>query len=218
MPNQNYVNSTATILKRNDCAKDAGYLPKVFCAVTRRACSRRAKCTQTYMSDEANAQQSDCAKDAGYTLIELLISLSLLTLLTLIPLQSYQHIKTAHETKAVLNHLITLIRYARSAAIRSGHPVILCKSNNEKSCQGRWSDGQIVLINTEKPHVLLSFGQIKTGQLTFRGFQSSDFLRFDSNGATLEQNGSFHYQPNQANQPIWTLMIEKSGRMRMIGD
>ena len=155
-------------------------------------------------------------ENSGYSLIEVLVVLSLLAALLLFSAQGYQHIRAAIEARIVLSRLITLIHYARSEAIRMGGKVIICRSKDGYSCSGNWSDGQIVWINEQKPHVLLAFGAVKQGKLSFRAFQSSDFLRFIPNGATFEQNGSFTYCINQTSKPAWTLIVEKSGRIRVV--
>lgn len=155
-------------------------------------------------------------KGNGYTLIEILIALTLLIVLLMFSSQSYQHIKAAIESRVVLSRLITLIHYARSEAIRIGRKVIICKSKDGFTCSGSWSDGQLVFTNEQKPHVLLAFGAVKEGALSFQAFQSSDFLRFMPSGATFEQNGSFIYRLNHANKPVWILIVEKSGRIRVV--
>lgn len=154
--------------------------------------------------------------NGGYSLIEVLVALSLLASLLLFSAQGYQDIRATIEARMVLSRLITLIHYARSEAIRMGRKVIICKSRDAYRCSGNWSDGQIVFVDEQKPHVLVAFGAVKQGKLSFRAFQSSDFLRFMPNGATFEQNGSFIYCVNQTTKPAWTLIVEKSGRLRVV--
>lgn len=166
------------------------------------------------MFNQSNVGKAD--ENSGYSLIEVLVALSLLALLLLFSAQGYQHIKATIESRIVLSRLATLIYYARSEAIRMGCKVIICKSRDAHSCSGNWSDGQIVLINEQKPHVLLAFGAVKQGRLSFRAFQSSDFLHFMPNGTTFEQNGSFMYYIDKTAKPTWTLIVEKSGRIRVV--
>lgn len=152
--------------------------------------------------------------ESGFTLIELLISLSIVASLLLFSLQGYKQAKIWFETRAVLTQLTHLIYYARSEAIRSGKPVTICKSRDGKTCSGSWSNGQIAFINTDKMHLLIALGPVKTGTLIFRAFQSSDFLRFTPKGSTFEQNGTFIYCPNGNARSAHTLIIEKSGRIK----
>jgi len=128
----------------------------------------------------------------------------------------YQYIQAAIEAKVTLHRLMALIYYARTEAIRAGQPVILCKGRDGKICGGDWSDGQIIFINCAKPHILFAAEPVVWGKLSFRGFQSSDFLRFMPDGTTFEQNGSFIYDSNQSARLTWTLIVEKSGRMRVV--
>lgn len=146
------------------------------------------------------------------------MGLSLFACLLLFSLQSYQPIKALFESQAVFTQLTNLIHYARSEAIRTGNQVIICKSRDRKTCSGNWSDGQIVFINPEKPHLLMALGPVKMGTLTFHAFQSSDFLRFTPKGNTFEQNGSFVYCPNENPRLAHALIIEKSGQIRLSHD
>lgn len=155
-------------------------------------------------------------KDEGYTLIELLITLGLLAFLMILSVPGYQCIKATIDARIALYRLMSLVQYARSEAIRMGQRVIICKSNDGKTCSGEWSDGQIVFINRKRPHILFVSGCVKRGKLNFRAFQSSDFLQFTPSGTTFEQNGSFIYYPDKASKKTWTLIIEKCGRMRVI--
>ena len=144
--------------------------------------------------------------------------LSLLAALLLFSLQSYQPIESTAQSRIVLTQLMSLVRYARAQAIRSGNIVTLCKSRDGKTCSGTWSDGQIAIIKGWKTRILIALGPIKMGTLHFRAFQSADFLRFTPNGTTLEQNGTFVYCPNQNPHSAHALIIQKSGQMRISQD
>ena len=155
-------------------------------------------------------------KEEGYTLIELLITLGLLAFLMMLSVPGYQGIKATIDARIALYRLMSLVQYAHSEAIRAGQRVTICKSNDGKTCSGEWSDGQIVFINRQRPHILFASGRVKSGKLDFRAFQSSNFLQFMPSGTTFEQNGSFIYYSGAASKKIWTLIIEKCGRMRVI--
>lgn len=154
----------------------------------------------------------------GYTLIELLITLSLSSVLLLFFLQSYQSIQARFQSHIVLNRLVSLLQCARSEAIRTGKQVTLCKSRDGKTCSGFWHDGQIMFLNPDKPQILHAYGPIKRGSLYFRAFQSGHFLRFSAKGMPFEQNGSFIYCPTQNPKLAHALIIEKSGHMRFSQD
>ena|ERR1700722_2928791 len=154
-------------------------------------------------------------QNEGYTFIELLITLTLSSLLLIFSVQGYQHFKAALEARIILSRLFTLINYARSEAIRTGYIVVMAKNPHNQTPFGNWSNGQVVFISKQNPYMLLTFGPIKFGKLEFQGFQSNDFLRFMPSGSTFEQNGSFIYYMNQNTKPTWSLIIEKSGRVRV---
>lgn len=165
------------------------------------------------MFNQKNVKDSH-TRTKGFSLIELLITLSLMSLLLIFTIQSYQPIRLALQSRLVLHHLMNHLQLARSEAIRSNQIVTFCKSNNGENCSGDWRDGQIIIKNAKKPQLLHKFDAISTGNLDFRAFQSKDFLRFTAKGTTFEQNGHFIYCPTGDKQPAQAVIIEKSGRAR----
>jgi type IV fimbrial biogenesis protein FimT len=153
-------------------------------------------------------------KDAtqGFSLIEILITISILSVLFVFSVHSFRDIQNEQKSQRVLAHLANIIQYARSEAIRNGQIVILCKSKDRKSCSGEWSDGQILFKNFKSPKILQNFKALNGGKLDFKGFQSSDFLRFTEKGTTFEQNGRFIYYPTETRSPTHELIVEKSGQ------
>jgi type IV fimbrial biogenesis protein FimT len=156
---------------------------------------------------------------AGYTFVELLITLSLTSVIVLFFLQNYVSLQARFQSHLVLNHLVSLLQYARSEAIRMGKQVTLCKSRDGKSCSGFWRDGQIIFYDkNNRSQILRQYGPIKSGSLYFRAFQSSSFLRFTAKGMPFEQNGSFVYCPTQNPKLAHAIIIEKSGHIRFSQD
>ncbi|MCY1164612.1 type II secretion system protein H [compost metagenome] len=92
----------------------------------------------------------------GFTLIELLITIAIAALLLTLAVPS---MLSTIEGSAVNRHVTTFIsalRYARSEAIRTGVPVVMCRSANSESAtptcttaSGGWETGWLIFVNRD---------------------------------------------------------------------
>lgn len=69
-------------------------------------------------------------KPKGFTLTELLVALSLLTVLAAFALPSFRSLLGGSEMTATANTLVHSLQLARSEAIKRSQPVALCTSND----------------------------------------------------------------------------------------
>ncbi len=91
----------------------------------------------------------------GFTLIELLITIAIAALLLTLAVPS---MLSTIEGSAVKKHVTTFIsalRYARSEAIRTGVPVVMCRSSTSETpaptCSGAggWESGWLIFVNRD---------------------------------------------------------------------
>lgn len=96
-------------------------------------------------------------KNAGFTLVELMITVAVLTTVVGLAAPSFNETIRNHQVRSTANDFYTLIRYARSEAIRSGNPVQVVPLENED-----WSKGARALAQdgTELRRVSVS-GELK---------------------------------------------------------
>ena len=86
---------------------------------------------------------------SGFTLIELMITVTVVAILLSVGLPSYENfIKNGHLT-AGNNELVSSFNLARSEAIKRGLRVTVCKSANQSTCttSGEWDQGWLVFTD-----------------------------------------------------------------------
>lgn len=81
---------------------------------------------------------------SGFTLVELIVTMSVLAVLLGIGVPSFQATIQGNRITTTANDLVAALQFARSEAVRRGVNVTLCSSNNQTSCSGTWTDGWVV--------------------------------------------------------------------------
>lgn len=149
----------------------------------------------------------------GFSLMEMLIAISLLTIFVAFAFPSFKNFYDHIQQKIFLKKLIQTLEYAKNEAILMGQLVVVCQSENQKSCSGSWNSGYLVYTNQK---ILLSVSNNKnTDFLHWRAFPYylTD-LEFLSNGLPNFQNGTFWYCEQNATNPVWAVVMNQSGRIR----
>ena len=85
-------------------------------------------------------------QDSGLTLIELMVTISILAILMVVAIPSFQSMIASSNLTTSTNDLSNTLAQARSNAIRLGGRVTVCKSANGTQCDttGNWEQGWIV--------------------------------------------------------------------------
>ena len=93
-------------------------------------------------------------RSKGFNLIELVITISLMAILTVLAVPGFESISNINRLSGTSNEFLTTLQVARSESIRRGVRVVVCRSNNpdsgaSASCStttGNWS-GWIVFVD-----------------------------------------------------------------------
>lgn len=92
------------------------------------------------------------ARDRGVSLIELMLALAILAVLLPMAVPGFARLRAVNGVSAASNTVLAAITLARSQAIGSGRPVILCPSSDGSRCTGGsdWSGGLLVFIDQNR--------------------------------------------------------------------
>lgn len=160
----------------------------------------------------------------GMTLIELLVGLSILSILLAIGVPSFNQFITSNRLTAYTNDMLSTLTLARSEAIKRNDREVLCKSADGESCAGAggWNQGWIVFADPNNnasrdagEPVVYKVAALQGGY-TFDGTSSfSSSVSYDAQGG-VTQAGTFTLCPPApaASGQGQEIAVSASGRPR----
>ena len=163
----------------------------------------------------------------GFTLVELLLVLSILSILLGLSLPNFQAMYAQRHADTVIRKVSEAIQLARMSAIRTGKLVTLCRSDSGVEWGGQWQDGIMVFSDRNgdrkinQDDVLQQFITFPgiNGSLKWRAFQNRQYLQITNQGFTRYQNGNFTYCPNNGDASLaHQLIINRTARIRFAKD
>lgn len=165
--------------------------------------------SQCQRAPHAHAPTRGYSQQTGFTLIETLITVSLLALFTALMIPSLQRVTPALNLEQRANALRSLIKQARTLAITHDKRVFLCGAASsagtsmgiDTPCDlgGSWLHGVQVVIDhdsNQEPSTgdevaLYQPADSRESVLSWRGFRGKDRVDFLPSGMTYWQNGRF---------------------------
>src|SRR5882672_8009034 len=89
-------------------------------------------------------------RDSGYTLVEVLVAMTIVSILAAIAIPSFKYVTTSNRITTQVNRLLGDMQFARAEAIKQGQFVTVCVSSDGTSCTGsvNWQNGWIVFMDT----------------------------------------------------------------------
>lgn len=162
----------------------------------------------------------------GITLIDLVLTLSILSFLLTAALPSFEKLLNKNKITAEVMQLRSNLQLARSTAITKNKKVTVCPSNNRKDCSKDWSEGYIVFIDNDQNRVfsdndLLIYNhqtQEESLKIKWRSFGVRTSLQWHETGITNQQNGTFQLCFKDDPELTRALIITKAGRIRLSKD
>ena len=137
-------------------------------------------------------------KSKGLTLVELLVTLSLVILLVTLSAPGLSEQMQKQHAKATVMRLRKAITMAKTQAITTSTFTTLCRSAEGIACNGKWEQGILMFLDTDgnrkldKEHTKIAYLRFPKfyGQIYWHAFQNRQYLQLTPSGATRYRNGS----------------------------
>ncbi len=168
----------------------------------------------------------------GTTLLELLLTLTLVAAFSLATLQGYASLQRDTEALVAMQRLQRSLNHGRSRAITTGESQKLCPSRDGSRCGGDWHEGILLLADSQSSAAGHSSEEADSegdmdslwwqdmtglnGNITWRAFGSRAQLRLQYKGVVIAQNGSFLYCPHdKVHGSAARLIVNRTARGRV---
>src|SRR5690606_4957613 len=149
-------------------------------------------------------------KDQGFTLVELLITISLIAIISSMAMPALADLIAYNRQQALLTQVQDAIQKARSKAVLHRQTVVLCGSSDATSCSSDWSKGSLTLL--EENQEVLDVTQLPTtDELCWSGFCNRRIHIYD-NGTSPLSKGRYNQCHNQV--VAWQLILSRQGRLK----
>ncbi|OUR62608.1 hypothetical protein A9Q74_04030 [Colwellia sp. 39_35_sub15_T18] len=158
----------------------------------------------------------------GFTLIELMVSVSIVAILTAIAAPSFSDFIVEMRVDNEISRLQRLLLTARNHAITMQSPVTLCPLNEQNQCTSQWQDEIGVFIDSNDNKIYEPASNevlIAMKDFAFEGDRLQYGLRrnrikFAPTGRTTGwgSNGTLKYCPRNHNDHSRAIVISTSGR------
>lgn len=127
---------------------------------------------------------------AGFTLIELIITIGILTILATVAIPQLGTMLSSSRTTAQYNQIITTLNLARSEAVKRNQRIRLCAGSTATCTNTDWEDGWVILDADDT--ILQAVDALSPGY-TLRLSESSSAtqLEYRANGTLGNTTGTF---------------------------
>lgn len=125
---------------------------------------------------------------AGFTIIELMVTVTLLSVVLVLALPGFQSFIQNNRVATQANNFITALTLARSEALKRGTNVSVCASSDQATCTGAWNQGWIVFTdnatgsNAPAINTVIQAFEALDGNPSLTEASNATFVRYQSSG------------------------------------
>ena len=167
-------------------------------------------------------QKSESTNCLGFTLIELIIVLTIASILSAFAMPSLHQLKLNKAMDNARDDLFSSLQYARNKAIMIQKNIIVCPSVSKNSCDNdaNWQHGWIIFIdkNYDKQFnqndELLQVGNAMSENLSVTSSIHRNKVRFNAMGFAPGSNISINFCDKRGNDFAKALIVSNSGRVK----
>ncbi|WP_027966166.1 GspH/FimT family pseudopilin [Halomonas halocynthiae] len=149
---------------------------------------------------------------SGFTLVELLVTLSVLAMLAVVGVPAWQGLVETHRISADVRSVQQALLYARNQAVTRGQEVSVCAAGGGAHVCGEkhdWKQGWVVFSgDDESVGTVLRVGERLGAHSVTAGRAKAVF---NARGEARGSNGSWHFCAGGAGR---SLILSSSGRLR----
>lgn len=114
---------------------------------------------------------------AGFTLVELLVSVAVLSVLVSMAVPNFQSVVSDTRQASYYNKVASALRYARSEAIKRSAAVSICARASDNSCGDDWANGMLIFLDATNNGIPLVYDGTDTTLRTVRVSSAKISLR-----------------------------------------
>lgn len=159
----------------------------------------------------------------GFTLIELMITLTILSVVMLIGIPSLKNFIKNDRLVTQINTLVGHLAYARSEAALRHQSVVVCASSTQTSCStNNWASGWIIFVDSDSntdfsagEDMLRVVDELSGGNTLTSTVGSS--VTYDKRGFAPNSVGSFTLCDDRGDAHMKSITISTTGRVRQGG-
>lgn len=160
----------------------------------------------------------------AFTLAEVSVTLFIIGILLAMSLPMLKNFIDRTDDELVQSQLLQAIELAREQALLRGVSMVLCQSSDHWRCEKNAGNSLIIFINEDEDGLLhtkdlrVAVVQMKShhGKLYWRSFPFyRDYVLFSAEILQTD-NGTFWYCHAGASHPVWAVMLNKTGRARVM--
>ena len=141
-------------------------------------------------------------RTSGLTLIELMVTVSILAILMAVAIPSFQSMIASSKLTTATNDFMATLGQARSEAIRRGSRVTVCKSADGSQCvtTGDWEQGWIIFndsvrsgssASVDTGETIIFAAPALTGGVVMKG--NLDYVSFAADGQPKNMSGAPYF-------------------------